>query len=516
MNKFLAAKAPAKLCTITLQIFLFYCCGLLLSGCLQVGPDYQKQKMELPRQWSHTDQSTGEQKTKSDEELTRWWTVFGDAKLTALIERTLANNFDIRIATARIRQTRAETGRAGSALGPVLNSSGSYQHQQTAAGVTNTTTDPTTGQSVPSAPVPGSSQTGTVISDQYRVGFDASWELDIFGGVRRTIEAADAELMSAIEAKRNVHISLAAEVAKTYIELRSLQLRIDIAKKNLKAQQRSADLTRKKFNTGFVNGLDVAYADSQTALTRAKIPLLKSAAQQKIFSLSVLAGLEPTALASELTPIQTIPAATLSHIVPTGVPSDLLRRRPDIRRAEEKIHAATAGIGVAEAELFPRFFITGATAYQSDSVNSLFDPVSWIWSFGPAFSWNLFQSGQTRANIEKQQAITEQAVIEYQQTVIKALQEVESVLVATAMEKEHFQALSDAVDANRKAVNLATTLYREGEIDFIQVLIAQGSLFKAEDAWAQSKSKLSENLVALYKAVGGGWNPEEAREIPEQ
>ncbi len=515
MNNFFPVQTPVQR-RIWLYTLMLCCCGLLLPGCLQVGPNYQKQEMKLPGQWSDMDQNTAEQKTGSDEELARWWTVFGDEKLSALIERSLENNFDIRIAAARIRQTRAESGRASSALGPVLNSSGSYQHQQTAAGVTNTTTDPTTGQTVPSAPIPGSGQTGTVISDQYRVGFDANWELDIFGGVRRTIEAADAELLSAIEAKRNVHITLAAEVARTYIELRSLQLRIDIARKNLKAQQRSAELTRKKFATGFVNGLDVAYADSQTALTSAEIPPLESAARQKIFSLSVLAGLEPTALAAELTPVQDIPAADLVHIVPTGVPSDLLRRRPDIRRAEEKIHAATAQIGVAEAELFPRFFITGSTAYQSDSVNSLFDPVSWIWSLGPAFSWNLFQSGQTLANIEKQKAITDQTIIEYQQTVIKALQEVESVLVATAKEKEHFQALSDAVAANRKAVNLADILYREGEIDFIEVLIAQGSLFKTEDAWARSKSKLSENLVALYKAVGGGWNLKEAWEISEQ
>ncbi len=505
---------PAKI-RIPQRLILF-CCIFLLSGCLQVGPDYQKQEMELPDQWSDTKQSSEEQKTTTEEELAHWWTIFGDEELSALIARTLENNFDIRIAAARIRQTRAESGRASSALGPVLNSNGSYQHQQTAAGVTNTTTDPTTGQTVPSAPIPGSDQSGTVINDQYRVGFDANWELDIFGGLRRNLEAADAELMSAIEAKRNVNISLSAEVARIYIELRSLQLRIDIARKNLKAQQRSAELTRKKFDTGFVNGLDVAYANAQTALTSSEIPLLESAAQQKIFSLSVLAGLEPTALAAELNHTQDSPSVDLAHIVPTGVPSDLLRRRPDIRRAEQKIHAATAQIGVAEAELYPRFFITGSTAYQSDSAHSLFDPVSWIWSFGPTFSWNLFQSGQTRANIEKQQAITDQSIVEYQQTVIKALQEVESVLVATTKEKEHFQALSVAVAANRKAVQLATTLYKEGEIDFIEVLLAQNSLFKAEDAWAQSKSKLSENLVALYKAVGGGWNPEEARKTTKQ
>jgi NodT family efflux transporter outer membrane factor (OMF) lipoprotein len=486
---------------------LLYWCAFLPAGCVQVGPDYQPPETELPSQWS-TATENDRQAESAAADLASWWTVFNDPILNSLISRALEDNHDLRIATARIRQTRAQQRKASSGLGPRLNSSGWYQRSQSST-LSPDTTASVAGpeqQATGSEPIPTDVQEGTVIRDQYRVGFDASWEVDIVGGVRRTVEAADAELQSAIEARRNVHITLIAEVAKEYIDLRSLQLRRNIAGKNLKAQQYSAELTEKRFDSGFAGGLDVAYAQSQTAVTASEIPMLEAAARQKIYSLSILVGQPPAALVDELVPVKEIPTAGFSHIVPAGVPSDLLRRRPDIRRAEQKIHAATALIGVAEADLFPKFYITGATAYQSESVNSLFDPVSWLWSFGPGFSWNLFSSGQVRANIAQKEALAEQNILEYQQTVIKAMQEVESVFTALTKEKEHFLALANAVTANRKSVQLATTLYKEGEIDFIEVLIAQRALFQSEDALARSRSQLSTNLVALYKAVGGGWD----------
>jgi len=342
-----------------------------------------------------------------------------------------------------------------------------------------------------------------VITDQYQAGFDAGWELDIFGGVRRAIEAADADLQAALETRRDVLVTLTAEVARNYIDLRAFQERIAISRQNLEAQKHSAALTRLRFQGGFIGALDVANADAQVATTAAQIPLLEASARQTIYSLSVLLGRDPAALIGDLSPVAVIPLAAPS--IPLGVPADLLRRRPDIRRAEAEIHAATARIGVATADLFPRFTISGSVGLRAGDFSSWFDWASRIWSFGPSASWNLFEMGRTRSNIEQQQALQDQSLITYQQTVLTALQEVENALIASAKEEEHRRALSEAVSANRKAVDLATTLYTQGHTDFLNVLDAQRSLYASEDALIQSTGSVSTNLVALFKALGGGW-----------
>ncbi|MFH1479935.1 MAG: TolC family protein, partial [Pseudomonadota bacterium] len=287
-----------------------------------------------------------------------------------------------------------------------------------------------------------------------------------------------------------------------YISLRTFQQRISIAKKNLKTQEHSAKLTRERFQGGFVSGLDVANAEAQVATTAAQIPLLEASAHQTIYSLSILMALEPGASARELSPASTIPMAPPS--VPVGVPSDLLLRRPDIRRAEAAIHAATARIGVATADLFPRFTLSGSLGLQAGTLSAL-DWVNRFWSLGPSVGWRVFDTGRIRSNIEQQKAVQEQELIAYQQSVLTALQEVENALIASAKEQEHRNALVEAVRANRKAVELAKMLYTEGQTDFLNVLEAQRSLYTSEDAWVQSTRTMSTNLVALYKALGGGW-----------
>jgi NodT family efflux transporter outer membrane factor (OMF) lipoprotein len=262
-------------------------------------------------------------------------------------------------------------------------------------------------------------------------------------------------------------------------------------------------LTRERFEGGFVSGLDVANAEAQTATTAAQIPLLESLAQQTLYSLSILIGAEPATLHAELSPAGAIPGAP--PVVPLGVPSDLLRRRPDIRLAEAQIHAATARIGVATAEFFPKFTIAGSIGYQSADFGSLFNWSNHFWSFGPSALWRLFESGRIRAGVEVQKALQEQEFIAYRQTVLGALQEVENALVASAKEQAHRDALVTAVAANRKAVSLAEKLYTEGLTDFINVLQSQQALYSTEDALVQSTATVSTNLVALYKALGGGW-----------
>ena len=342
-----------------------------------------------------------------------------------------------------------------------------------------------------------------VISNLYLAGFDASWELDIFGGVRRGVEAADADLLAAEETRNGVLVTLSAEIAINYLNLRSFQQQIEIARKNLSAQERTAELTRKRYVAGFNGALDTVNADAQVATTAAQIPLLESSARQAIYSLSLLLGKDPGALLTELSAPSPIPSAPPA--VPAGVPSELLRRRPDILRAEAEIHAATARIGVATADLFPKFTLAGSAGFQNNEINSWLNWVNRFWSFGPSVNWQIFNTGKTQSNIELTKALQEQSLIAYRQTVLTALQEVENALIASAKETDHYQALSDAVAANRKAVYLSTELYTYGQTDFLNVLLAQRALYVSEEALVQSARTVSANIVALYKALGGGW-----------
>ncbi|UCD82538.1 MAG: TolC family protein [Desulfobacterales bacterium] len=448
-----------------------------------VGPNFQRPHMTLPADWSGP---TVEPRpvTPAEAELARWWTLFEDPTLVALVESAVQSNLDLKQAEARIRQARAARGVVAAGIGPTVDAAGTYQRSRSAGA--------------------GNGKSEGVISNQYQAGFDAGWELDIFGGVRRAIEAGDADLQAVLETRRDVMVTLTAEVARNYIDLRTFQQRIAIARQNLAAQKHSAALTRQRFRSGFAGGLDVANADAQVATTAAQIPLLESSARQSIYSLSVLLGMAPAALLPELSPPEIIPAAP--PLPPPGVPADLLRRRPDIRRAEAEIHAATARIGVATADLFPKFTIFGAAGMRSSDFSSWFNWTSRIWSFGPSVSWNVFDMDRTRSNIELQQALQDQSFITYRQTILNALQEVENALIASEKEAEHRRALVEAVDANRKAVDLATMLYSQGHTDFLNVLDAQRSLYAAEDALVQSTGSVSTNLVALFKALGGGWS----------
>jgi multidrug efflux system outer membrane protein len=451
------------------------CCLVLAAGC-KVGPNFKTPQTQVPDEWVGP---LPPPPTPAEQDLARWWTAFDDPMLTSLVERAVESNLDLKLAEARVRQARASRGIAISGLGPAVDATGSFRRSGTAA----------------------------LTANQYQTGFDAAWELDIFGGARRSIEAATANLQAAADARLDLLVTLTAEVAVNYINLRSFQEQIAIAQRNLKAQRHSGDLTRQRFEGGLVSGLDVANAEAQVATTAAQIPTLEQSAQQAIYSLGVLLGREPGALLQELSPAKAIPAALPA--VPVGVPSELLRRRPDIRQAESLIHAATAQIGVATADLFPKISLTGSLGTQGDKFSSLTNWANRFWSIGPSASWSLFNTGRTRSNIEVQKALQEQSMIAYRQTVLAALQEVENALIASAKEREHYKALTDAVVANRKAVELATSLYTQGQTDFLNVLQAHGALYSSENALALSTRTVSGNLVTLFKALGGGWQPQD-------
>jgi len=457
-------------------------CAAVVSGC-KVGPDYKPQEPNVPASWiGPVMKAESNLPAATEKDLVHWWITFGDPNLTRLIERAVKSNLDLKQAEVRILQARAARGIVAAGFWPEASATGSASRRR----------------------LPSATGSGGNKSSLYEVGLDASWEMDIFGGIRRDIEAAEADIQVAVENRRDVLVTLTAEVALNYIDLRSFQQQIIIAQNNLQTQKQTAELTRKRFLGGFVGALDVANADSQVATTASTIPLLESAVRQTIYNISVLLGEEPAALLEELSQATSIPPVPPS--VPAGVPSDLLRRRPDIRRAEAQIHAATARIGVATADLFPKFLVSASLGTQGNKSNSLGKWDNRFWSYGGIIDWQIFSAGSIKSNIELQKGLQKEQLLAYQQTVLTALQDVENALIASAKEQEHRELLVKAVESDRKAVELAMKLYTEGQTDFLNVLQAQRSLFVTEDSLVRSTGAISTNLVALYKALGGGWS----------
>lgn len=461
---------------------------LLPIGACTVGPDYQRPGTTMPAAWREAEQR-GVASHAAD--LAQWWTVFGDPVLDSLMMRAGQSNLDLRLAEARIREARA--ARAVSAAGefPTVDTSAIYNRSQASQ----------TAQTMRG--VSGSSNGRA--QDLFRLGFDASWEVDVFGGIRRTVEAADATVEAFIEDRRDLLVTLFGEVGRNYIDLRGAQRRLAVARANLAAQQDTLYLTRVRYQAGLVSDLDVAQAEAQANSTAAQIPSLESIVKQAAYALDVLLGAQPGILWGELEKPSAIPA--LPQELAVGLPSELLRRRPDIRRAERQLAAATAQVGAATAELFPKFSLLSAVGLQSASAGDLFMGRSRFWSIGPAVHWPIFDAGRIRANIEARNAQQEQALTQYERTILVALRDVETALVNYANEQNRNAALVDAVTANRRAFSLANELYLRGLNSFLNVLDAQRSLFASENDLAQSEAAMANNLVALYKALGGGWLP---------
>jgi outer membrane protein, multidrug efflux system len=473
-----------RLCWKMGSLPIIYLAGflLLVAGCV-VGPDYREPTTATPAGWDGLSAvNTGQAgiTTAREAELVEWWKAFNDPLLTSLTERAIQSNLDLRQAESRIRQARAQRGVTASGLWPEVDAGAGYSNIRS-----------------------GGPSSGGGSQDFFKAGLDSIWELDIFGGVRRNIEASQADFQAALEDRRDVLVSIVAEVGIDYLSLRQFQQQLLVARQNLDAQKHTAEITRKRYEAGFVSALDVANANAQVATTESVIPLLESAARLEVYNLAVLLGREPAALAEELSSEKSLPV--IPPEVPIGLPSDLVRRRPDIRRAEAQLHAATARIGVATADLFPKFSLTGSFGFSSNNISSLGDWSNRFWSYGPNMSWPIFTAGRIRWNIEVQNAVQEQVLAFYEKTVLTALKEVETALVAYAKEQEHRDFLAEAVKNNRRAVDLSMKLYVNGKIDFLNVLNAQRSLFLSEDALIQSTANVTTDLIALYKALGGGW-----------
>jgi multidrug efflux system outer membrane protein len=462
----------------------------LAAGCT-VGPNYQKPDLAVPAGWQEAQQKGVDARSA---ELARWWSTFNDPLLNSLVERAVRSNLDLRLAEARIREARASRVVTASGAWPTLNVSGSYTRNRASQN---------------GVAVPGE---GTVIVpsgganlDQnfYQSGFDANWEIDVFGRVRRSVEAADATVEATVEDRRDVLVTLLGEVARNYIDLRGFQRQLAVARDNLKTQQDTLELTQVRFQAGLASDLDVAQQEAQLNTTASQIPTLESSLKQAAYALDVLLALQPGALWGEVVKETEIP--TLPPEVLVGLPSDLLRRRPDIRRAERQLAAATAQVGAAMADLFPRFSLTGIAGLQSVSASDWLSRGSRFWSIGPTISWPVFDAGRIRATIEIRNAQQEQALTQYEKSILSAFQDVETALVNYANEQVRYRSLTDAVVANRRAVTMANELYIRGLNDFLNVLDTQRSLYVTESALTQSQATMATNLVALYKALGGGW-----------
>jgi NodT family efflux transporter outer membrane factor (OMF) lipoprotein len=340
-------------------------------------------------------------------------------------------------------------------------------------------------------------------SDFYSVGFDAAWEIDIFGGVRRSVEAARADLGASEADLNDVLVTLLAEVALNYIDVRTFQTRLSVAESNLQMQEETYELALARYEAGLTSQLDVEEARSNLENTRAQIPSLRTALEQTKNRLAVLLGESPGAVDDMLSARAPIPVAPLDIAV--GVPAETLRRRPDVRRAERRVAAQTARIGVATAELYPKFQLPGSIGLEAFSLDELFRAGSYSYRWGPSFSWSIFTAGAIRQNIEAQSAVAEQVILQYENAILLALEEVENTLVAYAEEQVRRQALIEASEAARRAAILAETQYASGIVDFQVVLDAQRSLLSAQDQLAVSEGEIVSNLIQLYKALGGGW-----------
>jgi len=458
----------------------------ILSGCV-VGPDYRQVDPHAPAAWS-TPLVNGI--NGSDAAPSAWWVAFHDAELDSLIQRAEHLNLDLLVAQAHLRQARAF--RAGSAadLGPTVDATGSAFKQR------QSQDQPLIG----ALPLPANFPFEYKV---YQAGFDASWEIDFFGGKRRALEAADAEWQSAVEARNDVLVSLLAEVARNYMELRGAQQRLEIAQRNLILQEEAVELIDARMHGGIATDLDLRRATALRGNIQASLAPLETSVRISMYGLATLLGLQPGELVAELAPVKALPSAPPQ--VPIGLPSALLLRRPDVRRAERQLAAETARIGVAKSDWFPKFSLTGDIGSESVTTGQWFEPNSRFWSFGPNFQWRIFDFGRVRAEVDAQTAVQEAALATYQKTVLTSLQETENAMVAYAQEQNRHRALADVVADNQNSLKLAAQLYDKGRVNYLDVLDVQRTLYQADDQLAASTQAVALDLIVLYKALGGGW-----------
>lgn len=457
-----------------------------LAACTAVGPDYVPPEVEAEsiEAWSGRLEGGLSDADLDPRMLSQWWKTLADPMLDGLVDRAIAANLDLRTAEAQLRQARAQRGSAGSALFPTIDAG---------AAATRTGSSENLG--------PGGAST------LHSTSFDASWEIDIFGGRRRAIEAAEADLQAVQEARRDVLVSVLAEVALNYVEFRTFQSQIAVAEQNLRNQVETLEIVQARYDAGAVTELDLDRAVSNVENTRSEIPRLKQNIVKARNRLAVLIGKPPGSLNEELKSRKPLPTPPVQ--VAVGVPAETLRRRPDVRLAERQLAAESARVGVATAELYPKFRLVGSIGLESLSASTLFEGASQVFKLGPNIQWRVFDGGRIRQEIEVQNAVQEEAMLRYETNILRALEDVENAITGFTQEQVRYRSLTKSAAAAERAASVAKTRYEAGASDFLTVLDAERSSLQAQDRQVASEGTIVSNLIRLYKSLGGGWTPEQ-------
>ncbi len=464
--------------------------GLMMSGCAMVGPDFKRPETQMLDDWNNRQEA----ELKAGEiDYSNWWHTFNDPVLEQLIEKAYQQNLSLQIAGIRIYEARAQLGIIVGDL---------YPQQQSASGtLSNNKLSQNTETSY--------------LDNQFNalsIGFDATWELDVWGKYRRSVQSGLANLETTVASYDNVLVSLTAEVARTYIAMRTLEQRLVVARKNIELQEESLRIASVQYKEGVVSELDVAQAQMLLSDTKALVPQLDSDLRQAQNALAILLGLLPGDLQEMLDGPPEIPTAVETVIL--DIPTNLLRRRPDIRLSESRLAAQSPQIGIAKSNLYPQFFLFGSigwrstdavTDYGENSLSDLFSNDSLFWNAGPSFNWDILNYGRIKNRVRVEDARLQQLVVSYKNTVLNAQREVEDAIVAFARSKEEERFLKESVGAAKRSVDISSIQYREGTTDYQRVLDSQSFLTTQADRLAAISGQVGTNLVAIYKALGGGW-----------
>jgi NodT family efflux transporter outer membrane factor (OMF) lipoprotein len=482
----------------------------LVAGCT-VGPNFVQPDSHLPEK-SFTDdsrQSVAAARVPAPTDPV-WWNVFRDPVLTSLERRVAEANLDVQTATLRLAESRFQRGAVAAAEFPSLNSNNQYQREQYSKNGILSLLSGLVG------PAAGAGLTTPI--NEFNSGFDASWELDLWGRVRRQVENADAQVDQAADQRRDALVSTLAELARDYMQLRGVQTQIKIANDNLKVDRDILELVQTRQQSGLQNGLDVENAAAQVEFVRAQIPQLQQQESQYINALSLLMDRPPGALKAELGSRPSV--RTGPPRIPLGIPSELARRRPDIRAAEDQLHAATANIGVAIGDFYPKVQLNGTVGFDSLDIRHLYDASSLQYMVGPQVTLPIFAGGRLRSTLELREAQQQEAAITYRKTVLQAWHDVVNALVAHRLEQDRRARLRSQSEHARAALDLARARYNDGVTEFLTVLDAERTLLQADQQYASSTTNVSLDLVQLFKALGGGWEtafpdvPSETAAVP--
>ena len=493
--------AHAFLCRWLVVLFAL---AFLVSGCM-VGPDFVKPEAQVEEGWL---QQQHDSRIKSEPaDFSEWWTVFNDPILDNLIEIASRQNLDLQNAGLRILEARAQLGIAiGSQYPQTQQIGGEANANQLSKNAPNTATL-------------------DKFYYNYQLGFDAAWEFDFWGRFRRGVESANASLYTTLANYDDILVSLIAEVARTYLDIRTFEQRVVVTRKNVKLQEKSLDISAARFEVGETSQLDVTQAKALLRQTQATIPPLEASLRQAKNALAILLGILPTKVQDILGPPKPIPTAPIE--VAVGIPVELLRRRPDIRLAEFQAAAQSAQIGIAKADLYPSFSLTGSIGLQSTdkggvlannaNFSDLFTSGGIAYFIGPSIQWPIFNYGRLKNNVRVQDARFQQLVVNYQNTVLRAFQDVEDATVGFLTTQEQSAFLSDSVEQYKLSAELSLLQYREGLTGYQRVIDAQRNLAQQEDFLASATGSVGINLIALYKALGGGWELRQGKDfIPEK